>query len=147
MAEFYSYQKWLTKLKDYDFKLIIEWGTGESTKQMAKQWPNAKIHSIEHDYKFYKRWLQHIQYKNVSIHHHYLDLDYTIAPFYYVDPESVDFCFIDGRRRVECMFIAKIILKTNGFLLLHDAERQKYKRGIEIFKKIMGDEGTLIAQK
>ena len=51
----------------------------------------------------------------------YLEFPTRFAPF--------DFILIDGRARIHCLRKAREILKPNGVVILHDADRQQYAAG------------------
>ena len=117
---------------------ILEWGPGPSTKTMREECPNAKIITCEHDYKWFNKWLK--EFDNINITLLYLegpiedrkDLLWNV----YTNPPvegKFDLIFVDGRERVRCMRASLNLLSKNGVLLLHDANRRRYKKGVSLF--------------
>ncbi|MCP5539380.1 MAG: hypothetical protein H7A52_04465 [Akkermansiaceae bacterium] len=56
------------------------------------------------------------------------------------DPDpfpKYDLIFIDGRLRVDCAAIARLVLADGGTILLHDAHRENYR---VVFERFSGGE-------
>jgi len=123
-------------------KRILEWGPGRSTMLMHDLLPDSQINSVEHDWKWYLRWLLGI--RGVNLHYIKLDGGYASPDF----PEKYfDFIFIDGKQRVKCMKTALRLLKDNGLLMLHDSNREKYREGIKLFKIVEKKGNTILLKK
>ena len=136
-------------LKTLNPQNIIEWGPGKSTQIMHEICPVAHIITIEHNNK----WLEIAKNKfknntNINILQQKIDnlccnyatIAYKYAPF--------DMAFIDGRRRVECCFVAMDVINSNGVILLHDSKRISYRRIIDKYIDIIIDQdNTLVFKK
>ncbi len=123
----------------------LEWGCGHSALYFPSKLPqNVSWDSIEHN----QDWAGHIgtQAKSQGIENlriHYVpnssefpaleDGDYDSFSEYILFPTSLNkkfnFILVDGRARVECMQIGWMLLKDHGVMILHDAQREEYKRG------------------
>jgi glycosyltransferase involved in cell wall biosynthesis len=55
--------------------------------------------------------------------------------------KDFDLVFVDGRRRLGCMVVARQILSDTGILIIHDAERNSYKPGIDMFAEVKSFDG------
>lgn len=131
---------WLEKkIKQGDIKKVVEWGAGNSTLWYAKM--GCKVVAIEDNKKWADVLLEIINENTVSS----IQLMYCQNKFEYINvPEDIltdaDLIVIDGRNRVECaLYIARLIKKKiikNKIILFDDAQRDKYKLGIEILKSI-----------
>lgn len=99
-------------------KTCLEWGSGASTIYFSDRECIDNWLSIEHNghYVEYLKdmislnttliWLEHESYYNSVklLHNHF------------------DFILIDGEDREKCLEIAKLIIKPEGVILLHDAD-------------------------
>jgi len=124
-------------------KTILEWGSGRSTMLMRKLCPNAEIHSIEDDLRWFLRWK--IGIKNVNLH--YIPLDRYSNPDF---PNGYfDFIFIDGEneKRVDCMKSSLKLLKDGGLLMMHDSEVEEYRRWFNLFDFIEENNHTVLLKK
>lgn len=128
---------------------VLEWGAGISTiyfpeflikKEIMFRWD-----SIEHDARWYLKL--HDMNKLIQVKLHLFQEPnpadkVAIAKarlIQYINfPRAIwkhyDLIFIDGRRRPECMNMAKRFLKENGIVLLHDAEREAYHEAMGGYK-------------
>ncbi|HEY6192862.1 MAG TPA: methyltransferase domain-containing protein [Bacteroidota bacterium] len=125
----------------------LEWGSGNSTAYFPKYLP-AGSHwtSIEHNINWankVKALVSRLGVANIQIHHvpnsdgwsEGLG-DGTIETFreYVLFPETLQEKFqlilVDGRSRAECMQVGWMLLESPGIMILHDAQRSKYDRGI-----------------
>ena len=139
----YSYKNLLIKtLKEKKPKTIIEWGTGRSTMLMRKICPNAEIHSIDNDLKWYLRWRLGI----FGAHLYYMPINrgYTSPNFI---EKYFDFAFVDGVLRVDCMKTALKLLKDDGLLMLHDSSSKEFQPGIKMFKIVKKKDNTILLKK
>ncbi len=130
------HQKHIDKIKDilkgYKEVKVLEWGAGYSTKYFPDflRNNNIKYHwaAIEHD----KDWYERVKGFNTP------NVDLVLADKdskEYLSPKGkFDFIYIDGRNRVKCLQRAKKLLKPNGVVCLHDADRTKYHVGFKGYK-------------
>jgi len=126
---------------------VLEWGSGESTRYFSRLLgPGSSWFAVEHQYE----WFRHVQASiygldgcSVAVVHvppgrEYVegDDDGDVATFsaYIQAPqrfhESYEFILVDGRARVACMAKGWEMLDPQGFMVLHDAQRPEYARGI-----------------
>ena len=116
-------------LKRFDKVDVLEWGSGRSTKYFPEFLQENNIeytwHAMEHD----KGWYDHVKdFNTKGVELTFGDKDSDD----YLKPEGkYDVIYVDGRNRVKCLQYAKEILKPGGFVLLHDAQRERYKEGFE----------------
>jgi MoaA/NifB/PqqE/SkfB family radical SAM enzyme/ubiquinone/menaquinone biosynthesis C-methylase UbiE len=125
---------------------VLEWGSGKSTLffssllQQGSSWL-----AFEHD----PNWFQEMKTK-IESHPSscasivYIqpdrpfdgltDGDFTTFHNYVLAPaqsgNTFDFILVDGRARIECLAIGWNLLKENGVMVLHDAQRKEYSSGI-----------------
>ena len=136
-------------LKEYCHKInpqkILEWGPGTSTKVMLDSCPDSEIYTIEHSTKWFKRAkTKFSKYDNVQLlqksvgkNSSYASTGFKFAPY--------DLIFVDGRRRVECCFVAMQCISEDGVILLHDCERKNYRSIVDSFIDIIEErDGTLV---
>lgn len=123
-----------------EVKVVLEYGSGASTVHIGnrmKDW--GTLLSIEHD----AEWFQKVQdvLDDQGLDHVTLLLkkprtgkaiqefqrfskwelqDYTSAPLEHLQEGEVDLIFVDGRQRIECALAAAPLLKTGGYLMIHD---------------------------
>ncbi len=117
-------------LKEYKKVDVLEWGAGYSTKYFPKMLEQEGIDytwdSIEHN----KGWYDEIltwNVKDVTLKYATQNsADYLIPP-----KKKYDVIYVDGRNRVNCLKKAKELLKPNGIVFLHDAERPRYAAGFD----------------
>ena len=118
---------------------VLEWGAGYSTKLFTKILRDKHIDyewdAVEHNKDWYalvKSWMlprvNLFLFEAKSPHEEKMN-DYVSFPKN--RRKKYDLIFIDGRKRVRCLEIAKECLKENGFVLLHDAQRIEYRDGFE----------------
>ena len=137
--------KWCNTVKP---KRILEWGPGESTKLMRMMCPDAEIISVEHNEHWYNVAKKNLKGMDIKLLLHEAPVDdrKDIAWDGYTEPfvqGKFDLIFVDGRERVRCLQFAKKVVTQNGIVLLHDSEREYYKKGIELFEKLEEWEGTV----
>jgi len=48
--------------------------------------------------------------------------------------KKFDVVFIDGRKRLDCLKVASRVVKPDGMVFLHDAERVWYHKGFKFYK-------------
>ena len=131
---------------------VLEWGAGGSTIYMSSYFTifgqKFTIESLEHDIVWYTE-LCKMNLPNVRLHlfdedvQRYDDsraLKGKPMTEYVKFPSRLgkkyDFIFIDGvnYKRVECMREAVSLLKEDGVVIVHDADRPEYKEGFDLFK-------------
>jgi hypothetical protein len=119
---------------------ILEWGSGGSTIYFSNFLEkNGIIHdwySIDNSPIWYRSLLTLVF--NKPYIHLYLsrfnrfNIFAQFARNKYINfPKKIgtlfDVIIIDGRERARCLLLAKHLLKSNGTIFLHDAERLRYK--------------------
>ena len=127
---------------------ILEWGAGFSTLQFPGLLENPfKWYAIEHNEEWYSQLVKMNQNPNVEIilkkhnHYPYSDehgdgsyddfKDYIEAPG---NDRKYDLIIIDGRARNDCLLKAMKIIREEGIILLHDANRKRYDKYLDKFK-------------
>jgi len=55
-----------------------------------------------------------------------------------------DTIFIDGRRRMECLLAACVLLNAGGRIILHDAERKEYQLRYLVTRELFFDRRTAV---
>lgn len=135
----------LRKLKP---QRCLEWGTGYSTLYYPKYLnENAIWISIDHDIEWVKRIKRLNQNPKVEIFwvspnnlpwtDEYRDGNYSDLKDYIDFPSKFgkfDFILIDGRARKHCLIKAHELIKNDGVVVLHDANR-KYYHGLFLLYK------------
>jgi SAM-dependent methyltransferase len=116
-------------LREYKKVDVLEWGSGRSTNYFPELLQTEGIEctwtSLEHDPK----WAAEVQKrgtKGVKV-----ILAGKDTPEYLQPKGLYDVIYVDGRNRVKCLQHAKSILKPDGIVILHDAEREKYIPGFK----------------
>jgi len=146
MAERMSYmsllEKWCKLIKP---KRILEWGPGDSTLFMRNWCPDAEITTVEHLEWYYNDWKKRMQKNNIKTL--FFKGTEKIAPDKYCNPPlkgKFDLIFVDGRRRVDCLYTAAKHIYKFGVVILHDSERPEYNEGKNIFEIIEERDGTCV---
>ena len=125
----------------------LEWGSGNSTLyfssflQAGSHW-----HALEHNQEWsgiVQRRIHESQRQDVSLHtvpnntafnDGVDDGDFSSFYDYVLHPLDLncffDFILVDGRARVDCMRLGWKLLKDDGIMVLHDAQRQEYQHGV-----------------
>lgn len=120
----------------------FEWGPGHSTEIMSTHPNVVSVDSVESD-PFYLDMVK--RRYNVSKANLMLEQDYRYYPLIAGDHAPYDLVFVDGRYRRACLAWAKKILKGDGVVLLHDAERNEYVESINTFNyQIYTDVGNTV---
>jgi predicted O-methyltransferase YrrM len=146
LAPFLSFEKLLRKyLRSLKPQLILEWGTGNSTRMMLEECPESEIHTIEHDPNWFINWYKTFrERKNVYAYCIPLTENYSLAPLSFMQKGKFDLIFIDGRHRVKCLQVAKTVMNDRGVVILHDSERERYNDGKALFRIIEESDGTAV---
>jgi FkbM family methyltransferase len=123
----------------------VEWGSGNSTVYFSANLPlGSKWISVEHDQEWAlksKAVITEVGNSDIELYHvpsdnwqGYDDGNYDTFSAYILFPTTLkkkfEFILVDGRARVECMQIGWMLLKNSGLMILHDAQRNSYKKGI-----------------
>ncbi|MFP4383064.1 MAG: hypothetical protein ACLFSE_03400 [Spirochaetia bacterium] len=112
---------------------ILEYGPGGSTKLMMNTAPESEIFCIEHNrkwYEHYKTEFEEFSPNKPDLHYIPLKENYVTLSREKFDPRSLDLIYVDGRKRVACLDLAKTLIKQeDGIIVLHDAERPRYRKG------------------
>lgn len=115
-------------LKHFQVKNCFEWGPGRSTELFLSHGCNTT--SVEHDQYYFKMVKENYKVGNA---HLIFEDDENFYPYVNGDYVPYDLVLVDGRMRVPCIKHAKLITKFNGFVILHDAERQEYQDAMNLF--------------
>jgi len=137
--EYFDFEPWLREwLKQVRPSRILEWGPGYSTELMNEDMPEAYIMSIEHVARWYDRakklygQFADVRFENVPFkgesNYAYLPIKENADPF--------DLIFVDGAMRVECLAAAHQLIAPRGVVIVHDAERESYSPGMQLFDEI-----------
>jgi predicted O-methyltransferase YrrM len=111
---------------------ILEYGPGESSKIMLGYEFVKRIDAIEHDENYYNKW--HNEIEDPRFYQHYKS-----TPEVYVNgfAKPYDLVFIDGRDRERCIARALNRVEDIGIVIVHDAERPRYKEAMDLFDYII----------
>lgn len=117
---------------------ILEWGCGSSTVELCKI--VKEVHSIEHNRDWYNKINQELlNFNNVNLYLCEPDIEYVEGgdcgsydqfKTYITKPIELgkfDLIFIDGRSRIECSKICKLISNKDALIFVHDY-RHRYDR-------------------
>jgi len=133
-----------------DYLNILEWGSGYSTKYFSDLLDIGSVKfkwdSLEIDVRWYVEVLKLDLSPNVKVHlfdEEIMRVDDRRALRRFQMNEYVkfpsrlgkrfDIIFIDGSKRNRCLEEAIDLLKPNGVVLLHDAQREYYKEGMDLY--------------
>ena len=118
---------------------VLEWGPGRSTAAIISGWPDVQITSIEHQERFYEREKKRVG-DNVNLVLAPLieagPSNYESWPLQHMAETKFDMIFVDGRRRIGCLLVAREVVSADGFVLLHNARRKQYRAGIALFEVV-----------
>lgn len=144
----YECVEWLEDYLDED-KHVFEYGSGGSTVFFAHR--VHRIDSVEHDPDWYERVRQYLREQDINNVNLMLEEPepreeqpgafgsakepYRQCSFQRyaesiesLDDPSVDLVLVDGRARMDCLSVASEFIKPGGYLLLDDAQRDRYSR-------------------
>lgn len=102
---------------------VLEFGAGGSTVWLSNH--GLDIISIEHTEQWYNEVKSFMINENRKIDIRLVPRPYNIICNEFPN-EYFDYVFVDGRDRVSCCQSAVSKLKSNGILMLDDAERYAY---------------------
>lgn len=124
----------------------LEWGSGRSTLFFSSLLPQGSSWvALEHDAGWHKEMKTKIAmhpsscasivfiqpnkpFDGLADGDFATFHDYVLAPAHM--GTTFDFILVDGRARIECLAIGWNLLKENGVMVLHDAQRKEYHAGI-----------------
>jgi len=124
---------------------VLEWGIGFSTKHFTQLLDRAGVGftwtGIEHNEAWYKK------VKDWGLKNTKLILADKESREYLEPAGKYDIIYVDGRNRAICLQNAKSMLKEGGVVLLHDAQRERYRAGMAgYFGRYIGSEYPLLWQ-
>ncbi len=122
---------------------VLEWGSGGSTLYFTRFLEENNIdfswYSIEHSLKWYNSFIGNVKSNKIKVilKNQKVNNPSTINLDHYVHypreltnklgvQQFFDFILVDGRARARCLVEAKFLVKPDGIIMLHDAEREKY---------------------
>lgn len=115
---------------------VLEYGSGESTRIILAGLRGGKFVSVEHDPRWYtpvcKTGVEIFQLLKPAQVPYGGSEDYVTCPLAY---GPFDFILVDGRNRADCLALSSLMLKPDGVVMLHDAERQNYHSGFPYFSE------------
>lgn len=126
----YPFIHFLEGRLDKEFRLF-EYGSGQSTLYFAKR--VKKVVSVEHD----RDWYDHLAGRlpsNATVHYKELEYGGEYARFILSTEENYDLVIIDGRDRVNCCCASVDAVKDNGVIILDNADRKAYEKGIQFLR-------------
>ena len=127
---------------------VFEWGSGGSTVKygsMVKKWI-----SIEHDLNWYLNVKAKVtQNENVRVFRvdKFNDYKRYSRAISYWPKNYFDLVFVDGRARVACARNAHAHLKDDGYLILHDCKRERYREIFEMYEVVEIVNSLAVVQK
>lgn len=102
---------------------VLEFGSGGSTIWFAER--GCEVVSIEHDADWWGAVAARVQGREVTCA--LAKRPYASVALELLGPCSVDLVLIDGRDRVACAAVVPRVLRPGGWLLLDNAERERYQ--------------------
>jgi glycosyltransferase involved in cell wall biosynthesis len=120
------FERLLLKNKGISHLSVLEWGAGSSTRYFTDLLTRAGIpftwDAMEHD----PAWADKVRAMNIP------GVTVTLAgkdsEAYLTPPRSLySVIYVDGRNRVKCLERARQLLTPGGSVLLHDAQRDRYR--------------------
>ncbi|HEV2171726.1 MAG TPA: hypothetical protein VGR40_12300 [Candidatus Binatus sp.] len=130
---------------------ILEWGSGLSSLillEKAKRWGSRTFLSVDHDQAYQdavfagRRLPDFLQLACLDLtgpcnNQRDPELNYSTYPL--SRGETFDLIYIDGRRRLECAYIAALLSQDETRVILHDYRRARYQPVLGLFDVL--DEG------
>jgi glycosyltransferase involved in cell wall biosynthesis len=115
-------------LKEYRHVDVLEWGAGHSTRYFPEFLQKHGITYTWTSYEHHEGWFNEVagwKIKGVGLYLAGKDTEGYLKP-----TGKYDVIYVDGRNRVKCLQHAKTLLKPDGVVILHDAERTRYHEGL-----------------
>lgn len=142
-STFYSFIPLLLEmLNQHRPNRVLEWGMGISTAITDSVCEVCEIHTFEHNPSWFRlyngKYSSRVKCYLIPVSRGYAQAGNLFPKGYF------DFAFVDGEQRVQCMQTAKTLVKVDGFVMLHDSDRPKYKDGVALFKAVKELGGTLL---
>lgn len=151
-------------------KVMLEWGSGGSTKAFLETLPFLdRLVSLEHDKAWFERVSQLVKDDRLDFHHvgpnvsppprgetkeerHIYkawelrcETDETCMADYVAFPATLDtvfdFILVDGRARCFCLAEGWKLLRPGGIMMLHDAQRDEYRAAMEALGRVIWLDG------
>jgi hypothetical protein len=126
---------------------ILEWGSGLTSQVLAdyavRQWKSELLLTID-DNEIYQKSifaaaaapacvsLKTINLTGLCRSQEDPELNYSTFPL--ALGRKFDLLFIDGRRRVECAFIASLLAHEASIIIMHDYRRARYQPARALFE-------------
>jgi len=110
-------------------KRVFEWGPGLSTEMALDA--KAEVFTVSDRWDYVPR--QHRIGKGFTAYVHKPDTPEYVSMH---DQVNIDIYFIDGRRRAECLKLAHQWSTDKSIVLLHDAQRIRYHKALELFPHV-----------
>ncbi len=120
-------------------RAYLEWGAGNTTLailQMRKSLPIDKFLSIDSNQAYLNQLVSQLPAWS-GFHPVCRDLigptlsvpdsEFTYSTYPLNWKQQFDFIFIDGRRRLECAFVATLLCHSETLVVLHDYRRARYQ--------------------
>lgn len=142
--DIFELEKALLNLKK-DHLDVLEWGSGGSTKHFSEFLTSKSISYSWVSIEYNKKWAEKITQLRIpncniilfDVGNDTLKQRNTNMDEYVNYPKTLnkkfDFILVDGRKRRRCLIEAKDILKENGLVALHDAQRTYYHCAFKYF--------------
>lgn len=119
-------------------KNYLEWGAGYTTKMVVEHIGRSEVDmfvTIDNNASYLRDVVKDIESSyvkpiSISIDGPCLsdrDAGYNYSSYPLSLSRKFDFIFIDGRRRVECAFVASLICHDETIIVMHDYRRQRYQ--------------------
>jgi predicted O-methyltransferase YrrM len=126
---------------------MLEWGSGLTTlitQSMLDEIGAHRLTSIENDKEFWQSMGRRVSDRRVRLVWRELigptaaqdDVgdNYTSYPLHAC--ESYDVVFIDGRRRLECAYVAALVGHQETIVFMHDFRRSRYQAVLGLYEII-----------
>jgi hypothetical protein len=127
---------------------ILEWGSGLTSLvlvEKAKRWGTTLFLTMDNNREYQEAvfagidrpdFLQYISLDQQGPTRGQADegLNYSTFPLSLGEP--FDLIFIDGRRRMECAYMAALMAHENTLVVLHDFRRRRYQAILGLFERV-----------
>ena len=115
---------------------------------MLQLCPNAEVISIEDSQTYFEEYKK-LECGSAKVHIYHVPIKDGYSSYPLVFRGTFDLIFVDSKddQRSDCLKTAHEMLSENGFVILHDSERDNYREAIKLFKVIEDQNGTVVLQK